>query len=173
MTVEPQNSSQNDLPDEMRVSRGLSKRVICPMCGKYGTLVARQRGKQWYYYVQHRVKEEGKWRIIEHYIGPARFYYETEKLTKKPLVQVHAYAGFDRVFISYTLLEDAEKNIDRPEILRQSMIDYCTLLTWLKELVEKEIEKTKKSFGITDDEITVRLNEIKSEFVTLIFYRKP
>jgi len=156
------------------MSVGLSKKVICPVCHAEGILTARQRGKKWYLYVRHLVKDEnGKWKVIEHYIGPARFYYMTERLTRKPLVKVYAYAGFDRVSVSYTLLEEVGEDIRKPEVLRQSMIDYCTLLTWLKELVEKEIEKTKKSFGITDDEISKRLGELKEEFIIMRFYRKP
>ena len=161
--------SQGNLPQN-KVSIGLNKRVVCPVCGKEGSLTARQRGKRWYLYVRHLVKEGGKWKIIEHYIGPARLYYISERLAMKPLVKVHAYAGHDRASVSYTLA--GAKNISKPEVLRQSMMDYCALLTWLKDMIEKEIEKTKRNYGITDGEITERLKEIKKHFATLIFYKK-
>jgi len=182
MKVELQNSSQNDLPDK-RVSRGLSKRVVCPTCNKYGTLVAKQRGRQYYFYVQHRVKEGDRWKVVEHYVGPARLFYVGSKLLKKPLVRINctvepmepADSGeiiSSEPFITFTstFLEKEEKDINT---LRQTAIDYASLLLWLREIVDRSIENLKKGFGITDEEITNRLKELKEEFVIMRFYRKP
>jgi len=181
MTIEP----QNDLPDK-RISMGLSKRVVCPICNKYGSLVAKQRGSQWYLYVQHRVKEGNRWKVDEHYVGPARLFYvgSRSKFLKKPLVRINCTAKLmesapdsgkiisDEPFITFTsiFLKKEEKDINK---LRQIAIDYAALLSWLREIVEKSIEDLKKGFGITDEEITNRLKELKEEFVIMRFYRRP
>jgi len=156
----------DSLPDT-RVSRGLHKRVVCPVCGDFGTLIARSRGKQWYYYVQHR---KGK-KIIEHYVGPARLYSFIE--SKPPVVTVHAKADKESLYVTYTLPKEFEERIHDIKVLRWVMRDYASLLLWLRELIENEIEKLKKAYGLKDEEIVNRLNEIKKEYVTLVLYRKP
>lgn len=46
------------------------------------------------------------------------------------------------------------------------------MLIWLKESVDRELQELKKRFGITDEEILDRLNELKENFITMRFYKK-
>jgi len=156
----------DSLPD-IRTSKGLHKRVVCPVCGKFGTLIARSRGKQWYYYVQHR---EGK-EIIEHYVGPARLFNFIE--SRPPVVTIHAKADRESLYITYILPKEIEEKIHDIRVLRWVMRDYASLLLLLRQFINNEIEKLKKAYGLKDEEILNRLNAMKKEYVTLVFYRKP
>ena len=175
------------VPQRVKVSIGLGRRVICPVCRQEGILTARKHYRQWYLYVRHPIKEGNRWRIIEHYIGPARLFYVVgSKFLKKPLVRIECCVKpmpepteplSEEPFITFTSVpleksegEKGEKDINR---LRQTAIDYASLLLWLREIIDRNIEDLKKSFGITDEEIIDRLNELKEEFITMTFYKKP
>ena len=154
------------LPDH-RVSVGLGKSVQCPRCGERGTLIARVRGKKQYLYVQH--KRRG--RIKECYVGPARFYF-LPSVGRRPLVHVYCEAGSNVISVRFVVPEELELDLADPNVLRQVHLDYYALLLWLKELIEKEVEKVGKGFGITEEEARERLSELKKEYASLIFYRK-
>jgi hypothetical protein len=170
----------------------LSRRVICPICKKEGLLTARQRKKQWYLYVRHSVKENNKWRVKEHYVGPARLFYisrsligEEEWLFRELLVNVEAKIG-KSCYVTYTLTEkvkeelkklqeeskDKKKAMQLISLMRQIMIDYYAELLWLKELIDLEIKKVEKQYGIGKDEAERVLKTIKENYITVIFYRK-
>jgi len=164
-----------------RVSVGLSRKVICPVCGEEGILTARQRGRKWYLYVRHPVKEGNRWKVYEHYIGPARLFYDVEsKILMRPLARIKCIAEpmrdgeatSEEPFIAFTpvLFKKEEGDISR---LRQTAIDYASILTWFREIIDRSIEDLKKGFGITDEEISDRLRELKGEFIIMRFYRKP
>lgn|GEM_PF-3068968 len=170
----------------------LNRRVICPLCGEEGLLTARQRKKQWYLYVRHAIKDNNKWRVKEHYVGPARLYYifcspidKEEWLFRELLVYVEAKIG-ESCYVTYTLTEkvkeelkklrgeskDKKKATELISFMRQIMIDYYAELLWLKELVDLEIKKIEREYGIKRDEAERALKAIKENYATLVFYRK-
>jgi len=176
-----------------KVSTALNRKVICPICGEEGLLTARQRKKQWYLYVRHPVKEGGKWRVKEHYVGPARLFYisrglidKEEWLLRELLVNVEAKIG-ESCYVTYILTEEAEKELKKLRkeskdkekamklisIIRQIMIDYYAELLWLKELIDLEIKRIEKEYGIKKDEAERTLKAVKRNYATLVFYRKP
>ena len=172
---------KSKLPQRFKVSVGLHRKVICPICGKEGLLTSRQRNKKWYLYVRHPVKEGNKWRIVEHYVGPARFFYVSTKFLKRPLVKIECIAKrvdkdedrplVEESFLSFTsvVLENDAQEIS---FLRQLALDYLVVLLWLKEVINQNLDEIKKKFGITNKEIEYRMKELKEEFITVTFYKK-
>jgi len=56
--------------------------------------------------------------------------------------------------------------------MRQITIDYYAELLWLKELVDSEIKRIKKEYGIERAEAERVLKAIKENYITVVFYRK-
>jgi len=183
---------QND--KTLKVSTSLNRRVICPICGEEGLLTARQRRRQWYLYVRHPVRKDSSWKVVEHYAGPARLFYiyrglmdKKEWLFRELLVNVEAKIG-ESCYVTYVLPEKVKEELKKLReeskgkggkkatqlisLMRQIMIYYYAKLIWLKELIDLEINRIEKEYGIKRDEAESALEAIKKNYVTLIFYRK-
>lgn len=143
------------------------KNVVCPVCGKRGTLIPRQRGKQLYYYIQHR--QGGK--LIEHYVGPAQK-FEPILEDGWPSISVYARITKESASVGYLIPDKIKEKLHDIRVLRCTMLEYVALLMWLKELVENEMKDIMRSYGIKEEEATEWLRKIKERYVTLTLYKK-